>query len=284
MKKEHTLVKKFLHLVAYQIKNSFKKLPAFYVSIESPNKHLPRRIVVFHQRSSWSQYNSTKILSFKLVLRVSPSSIRSSTRLSRVHDSHSLLPATCRAAASEPTQMPLAPKDSRGCFVPQSQWRWAWHSHGSVVGAPRSRTATPVGETVESHRPRSNATCNRPQHRHIIVLFYFILFTFSVCLFSLSLTLKISVHLHKRIKRKHDPTVPMQLSTLLHPPPLPHTKTQSHRRVNTTMCTTPSCTERWARRSHTSPRSIFPPLKCCVPAQSSKQNQSAHKPNHPLTR
>ncbi|ESS62127.1 hypothetical protein TCDM_10250 [Trypanosoma cruzi Dm28c] len=47
------------------------------------------------------------------------------------------------------------------------------------------------------------------------------------------------------------------------------------------MCTTPSCSEQWARRGHASPRSIFPPLKCCVPAQSSKHNQSAHKPNHP---
>ncbi|RNC54983.1 hypothetical protein TcCL_ESM07545, partial [Trypanosoma cruzi] len=54
-------------------------------------------------------------------------------------------------------QVPLAPKDTRGCFVPLSQWRWAWHSHGSVVGAPCSRTATPVGETVKAHHPRSNA-------------------------------------------------------------------------------------------------------------------------------
>ncbi|ESS54891.1 hypothetical protein TCDM_13688 [Trypanosoma cruzi Dm28c] len=69
-----------------------------------------------------------------------------------------------------------------------------------VVGAPCSRTATPVGEAVKAHRLRSNTTCNRPQHRHIIVLFYSILFTFSVCLFSLSLTIKISAHLHKRIK------------------------------------------------------------------------------------
>ncbi|EAN94971.1 hypothetical protein TcCL_ESM09234 [Trypanosoma cruzi] len=30
------------------------------------------------------------------------------------------------------------------------------------------------------------------------------------------------------------------------------------------MCTTPSCNERWAGRGHASPRSIFPPLKCCV--------------------
>ncbi|RNE99232.1 hypothetical protein TcG_12384, partial [Trypanosoma cruzi] len=48
------------------------------------------------------------------------------------------------------------------------------------------------------------------------------------------------------------------------------------------MCTTQSCTESWTGRSHASPRSTFPPLKCCVPAQSSKHNQSAHKPNqHP---
>ncbi|ESS61630.1 hypothetical protein TCDM_10767 [Trypanosoma cruzi Dm28c] len=74
----------------------------------------------------------------------------------------------------------------------------------------------------------------------------------------------------------------MQLSILLHPSPLPHRRPQSHRRVSTTMCTTPSCSEQWARRGHASPRSIFPPLKCCVPAQSSKHNQSAHKTNqHP---
>ncbi|RNC58183.1 hypothetical protein TcCL_ESM04231 [Trypanosoma cruzi] len=30
------------------------------------------------------------------------------------------------------------------------------------------------------------------------------------------------------------------------------------------MRTAPSCSEQWARRSHASPRSIFPPLKCCV--------------------
>ncbi|RNC39345.1 hypothetical protein TcCL_NonESM11316 [Trypanosoma cruzi] len=48
------------------------------------------------------------------------------------------------------------------------------------------------------------------------------------------------------------------------------------------MCTTLSCTEQWAGRGHASPRSIFPPLKRCVPAQSGKQNPSAHKPNqHP---
>ncbi|RNC52107.1 hypothetical protein TcCL_ESM10704, partial [Trypanosoma cruzi] len=104
----------------------------------------------------WSQNNSKKILGFKLVLRVSPSSIRSSTRLSRVHGGHSLLTTKCRAVASEPTQLPLAPKDTRGCFVPQSQWRWARHSHGGAVSAPRSRTATPVGEAAEAHRLRSN--------------------------------------------------------------------------------------------------------------------------------
>ncbi|ESS61042.1 hypothetical protein TCDM_11387 [Trypanosoma cruzi Dm28c] len=74
----------------------------------------------------------------------------------------------------------------------------------------------------------------------------------------------------------------MQLRTLLHPSPLPHRRPQSHRRVNTTMRTAPPCSEQWARRSHASPRSIFPPLKYCVPAQSSNHNQSAHKPNqHP---
>ncbi|RNC34586.1 hypothetical protein TcCL_Unassigned02627 [Trypanosoma cruzi] len=102
--------------------------------------------------------------------------------MSRVHCGHSLLPTKCRAVASEPTQVPLAPKDTRGCFVPLSQWRWAWHSHGGAIGAPCSRTATPVGETVKAHRLRRKATCNRPQHRHIIVLFYFILFTLSFCL------------------------------------------------------------------------------------------------------
>ncbi|ESS60805.1 hypothetical protein TCDM_11640 [Trypanosoma cruzi Dm28c] len=71
----------------------------------------------------------------------------------------------------------------------------------------------------------------------------------------------------------------MQLSILLHPPPMPHRRPLSHRRVNTTMCTTPPCSEQWPGRSHASPRYIFPPLRCCVPAQSSKHNQSAHKPN-----
>ncbi|EKG00599.1 hypothetical protein TCSYLVIO_008447 [Trypanosoma cruzi] len=82
-------------------------------------------------------------------------------------------------------------------------------------------------------------------------------------------------------KRRHDPTVPPRVNTLLHPPPLPRRGPQSHRRVSTTMRTTPSCSERWARRGHAPPRSIFPPLKSCLPAQSSKQNQSARKPNHP---
>ncbi|ESS61373.1 hypothetical protein TCDM_11036 [Trypanosoma cruzi Dm28c] len=80
----------------------------------------------------------------------------------------------------------------------------------------------------------------------------------------------------------HDPTVPPRVNTLLHPSPLPRRGPQSHRSVSTKMRTTPSCIERWAERSHASPRSIFPPLNCCVPAQISKHNQSAHKPNqHP---
>ncbi|EKG02282.1 hypothetical protein TCSYLVIO_006696 [Trypanosoma cruzi] len=106
-----------------------------------------------------------------------------------------------------------------------------------------------------------------------------------VCLFAPSPTQKISAHLHKREgtkKWRHDPTVTPRVNTLLHPPPSPHRRPQSHRRVNTTMCTTPSCSERWARRGQASPRSIFPPLKYCVPTQTGKQNQSAHKPNqHP---
>ncbi|ESS61983.1 hypothetical protein TCDM_10389 [Trypanosoma cruzi Dm28c] len=66
-----------------------------------------------------------------------------------------------------------------------------------------------------------------------------------------------------------------RVNTLLHPPPLPHRRPQSHRRVGTTMCAAPSCTERWAKSGHASPRSIFPLHKYCVPTQSSKQNQSA---------
>ncbi|RNC32099.1 hypothetical protein TcCL_Unassigned05326, partial [Trypanosoma cruzi] len=85
----------------------------------------------------------------------------------------------------------------------------------------------------------------------------------------------------QRIKRRHDPTVTPRANTLLHPPPLPRRRPQSHRRVSTTMRTAPPCSERWAERSHASPRSIFPPLRCCVPAQGSKHNQSAHKPNQP---
>ncbi|RNC35531.1 hypothetical protein TcCL_Unassigned01561 [Trypanosoma cruzi] len=108
-------------------------------------------------------------------------------------------------------QAPLAPKDSRGCFLPQSQWRWAWHSHGRVVGAPCSRTATPVGEAVEA--------CNRQKHRHIIALFHFI---YVFCLFAPSPTPKISAHLHKReeTKRKGGTISPSRrgptLSSTLH--------------------------------------------------------------------
>ncbi|KAF5215033.1 hypothetical protein ECC02_012308 [Trypanosoma cruzi] len=131
--------------------------------------------------------------------------------------------------------------------------------------------------------PRSNATCNRQQHRHIIALFFLF---YSRCLFVCPITdtknkCTPSQKGRNKEKRRHDPTVPQRANTLLHPPPLPHRRPQSHRRVSTTMCTAPSCSERWARRGHASPRFTFLPLKCCVPAQSSKQNQSAHKPNHP---
>ncbi|RNC38544.1 hypothetical protein TcCL_NonESM12199, partial [Trypanosoma cruzi] len=86
----------------------------------------------------------------------------------------------------------------------------------------------------------------------------------------------------KKEKRRHDPPVTLRVNTLLHPPPLPHRRPQSHRRVSTTMRTAPSCSEQWAGCGHASPRSIFPPLKYCVPAQTGKQNQNAHKPNqHP---
>ncbi|ESS62338.1 hypothetical protein TCDM_10003 [Trypanosoma cruzi Dm28c] len=77
----------------------------------------------------------------------------------------------------------------------------------------------------------------------------------------------------------------MQLSILLCPPPSPHRRPQSHRRVSTTMCTTPPCSERWARRSHASPRSIFPALKCCVSAQKVANTIRVHtKPTNTLTR
>ncbi|RNC41705.1 hypothetical protein TcCL_NonESM08733 [Trypanosoma cruzi] len=65
-------------------------------------------------------------------------------------------------------------------------------------------------------------------------------------------------------KRRHDPTVPPRANTLVHPPPLPRRIPQSHWRVNTTICTTPSCTERWAGRSHASPApfSHYPSVAC----------------------
>ncbi|ESS62638.1 hypothetical protein TCDM_09692 [Trypanosoma cruzi Dm28c] len=112
---------------------------------------------------------------------------------------------------------------------------------------------------------------------------YFVLFTLSVCpITDTKNKCTPSQKGRKKEKRRHDPTVTQRVNTLLHPPPLPHRRPLSHRRVSTRMCTTPSCSERWARRSYASPRSIFLPLKYCVPAQSSKQNQSAHKPNqHP---
>ncbi|KAF5225890.1 hypothetical protein ECC02_000819 [Trypanosoma cruzi] len=137
------------------------------------------------------------------------------------------------------------------------------------------RRNSQVPPPPQQHNVQSATT---PPHYRPFLFYYFIYF---VCPFALSPTLVMSVQLHKRIKGKHNPTVPMQLNTLLHPPPLPHRRPQSHRRVNTTMRTTPSCSERWARRGHASPRSIFPSLKSSVPAQSSKQNQSANKPNHP---
>ncbi|RNC38606.1 hypothetical protein TcCL_NonESM12130, partial [Trypanosoma cruzi] len=144
---------------------------------------------------------------------------------------------------------------------------------------------TPVGEAAEAHRPRSNTRRatgkNTATSSPFFILFY--LRFLSVC--PITDTKNRCTHSQKgrnKEKRRHDPTVPPRANTLLHTPPLPYRGPQSHRRVNTTMCTTPSCSEQWARRSHASPRSILPPLKCCVPAQSSKQNQSARKPNqHP---
>ncbi|RNC36907.1 hypothetical protein TcCL_Unassigned00071 [Trypanosoma cruzi] len=138
----------------------------------------------------------------------------------------------------------MAPKDNRGCFVRQSRRRWAWHSHGGAVSAPCSRTATPVGEAAEAQRARSNATCNLPQHRHIIVLL-FCSRCLSVC--TITDTKNKCTPLQKgrnKEKRRRDPTVPPRAHTLLHPPPLPRRGPQSHRRAKTTMCTTPSYTER----------------------------------------
>ncbi|KAF5220659.1 hypothetical protein ECC02_006380 [Trypanosoma cruzi] len=169
-------------------------------------------------------------------------------------------------------------------FRPAAQWRWAWHSHGGTVGAPCSRTATPVGEAAEAHRPRSNT--RRATNPNTATLSPFFILFYSRCPSVCPITdtknkCTPSQKGRNKEKRRHDPTVPPRVNTLLHPPPLPRRRPQSHRRVSTTMCTAPPCSEQWAGHGHASPRSIFPPLKCCVPAQSSKKNQSAHKPNQP---
>ncbi|RNC51886.1 hypothetical protein TcCL_ESM10950, partial [Trypanosoma cruzi] len=107
-------------------------------------------------------------------------------------------------------QVPLAPKDTHGCSVPLSQWRWAWHSHGSVVGAPCSSTATPVGEAAEAHRLRSNATCNRPTPTPPHYRPFSFCFIHFVGLFAPLPTPKISAHLHKRegTKKNKGGTIP----------------------------------------------------------------------------
>ncbi|RNC35171.1 hypothetical protein TcCL_Unassigned01974 [Trypanosoma cruzi] len=155
------------------------------------------------------------------------------------------------------------------------------------LGGRCSRTATPVGEAVKAHRPSSNTrratNPNNATSSPLFILFYLRCLSFCPITDTKNRCTPSQKGRNKE-KRRHDPTVTPRVNTLVHPPPLPRRGPQSHRRVDTTMCTTPSCSEQWAGHGHASPRSILPPLKCCVPAQSSKQNQSAHKPNHPLTR
>ncbi|RNC33517.1 hypothetical protein TcCL_Unassigned03783 [Trypanosoma cruzi] len=96
-------------------------------------------------------------------------------------------------------QAPLAPKDTRGCFLPQSQWRWAWHSHGSVVGAAALQRLS-----VKQPRPTAPAatrgvqpTTTPPHYRPFLFCFIHV-----VCLFAPSPTPKISAHIHKREETK----------------------------------------------------------------------------------
>ncbi|EKG00609.1 hypothetical protein TCSYLVIO_008437 [Trypanosoma cruzi] len=300
--REHTFVKKLSNglqrLVRSQVKNLFRKPLVLYVIIRLLNKHLHRHIVVFHQRPPCRQHNSKGNHSAScwccswstLVAAFPPPHVELQRR--NHHKSRCEAPSKHPCGEASHSHRPTAAsrcrwlqRHTRGCFVPQSQWRWAWHSHGSLAGAPRIRTATPVGEAAEAHHPCSNA--RRATNPNTATLSPFFILFYSRCRFVCPITdtknkCTPSQNGRNKKKRRHDPTVPMQLRTLLHPPPLPRRKTQSHRRVSTTMCTTPSCSERWARRGHASPRSILPPLKCCVPTKSGKQNKSAHKPNqHP---
>ncbi|EKG00992.1 hypothetical protein TCSYLVIO_008037 [Trypanosoma cruzi] len=242
-----------------------------------------------------------KSFSFMLVLRVSHSSGMSLTPLLMVHCGHTSPPTTCRAAASEPSpeMPPLHPcGEASHSHRPTAASRRRWLQR--TLAAVSSRCPNGVGRgartarwsvrhaaalqrlSVKQSRPTASAATQRATGRNNVTQSPFFILFYSRCLSVCPIadTEKKCTPSQKK-ERKRDPTVPPRANTLLHPPPLPRRGPQSHRSVSTTMCITPSCSEQWAGRGHASPRSIFPPLKCCVPAQNSKHNQSAHKPNHP---
>ncbi|EKG02277.1 hypothetical protein TCSYLVIO_006701, partial [Trypanosoma cruzi] len=266
MKKEHTLVKKFAHLVVYQIKNSFKKLLAFYVSINSPNKHLHRHIVVFHQRPPWSQYNYKKkivnlqagaesIFVYHYIFHQAVKSPRRSL-LTPHHMSSCSVGANTDAAGSKGHSRLFRPAVSVALRVALARrgGRCATQPHCNACRRNSQGPSPPQQRNVQS-------ATTPPPYRPFSFSFIHVVFPFAP-----SPTQKNNSALSQRKeKRRHDPTVPPRANALLCPPPSPHRRPQSHRRVNTTMCTTPSCSEQWPGHGQASPRSIFPPLRSCVP-------------------
>ncbi|RNC36375.1 hypothetical protein TcCL_Unassigned00653 [Trypanosoma cruzi] len=228
-----------------------------------------------------------------------------------VHCGHNLLPATPhvelqrrnhhKSHGEVPSQHPCGEASHSHRQTAASRHRWLQRT----VAAVSSRCPNGVGRgtrtarwlmrhaaalqrlSVKQSRPTASAATQRATNPNTATLspFFILLYLrfLSVCpITDTKNKCTPSQKGRNKEKRRHDPTVTPRANTLLHPPPSSRRRPQSHRRVNTTMCTTPSCSERWARRSHASLRYILPPSNYCVPAQSRKHNQSAHKPNqHP---
>ncbi|ESS61647.1 hypothetical protein TCDM_10756 [Trypanosoma cruzi Dm28c] len=76
----------------------------------------------------------------------------------------------------------------------------------------------------------------------------------------------------------------MQLKTLLHSPPLPHRRPQSHRRGSTTMRTTPSCSEQWPGRGHASPAPFSHHSSIACPHKVANRIRAHTNPTNTLTR
>ncbi|ESS55496.1 hypothetical protein TCDM_13027 [Trypanosoma cruzi Dm28c] len=244
----------------YAVKNFFKKSLVLYVTIRLPNKHLHRHIVVFHQRPPCRQHNSKGNHSAScwccswstLVAAFPPPHVELQRR--NHHKSRCEAPSKHPCGEASHSRRPTA----------ASKCRWLQRT----VAAVSSRSLSGVGrgtrtaswsvrhaaalQRLSVKQPRPTTPCSntrRATNPNTATLSPFFILFYSRCRFVCPITdtkNKCTPSQNGRNKKKwrQNPTAPPRANTLLHPPPLPRRRPQSHRRVNTTMCTTPSCSER----------------------------------------